>query len=126
MILRFVGVDGLTSLYTQLQAAGDGECLLDRLLKHLRVSYRVSDRDLAHISRFGAAIVVANHPCGMLEGALFASILRRIRPDTKILANELLARVPEIAGAIIAVDVFGGSTRRNASAVSRCLEHLEA
>lgn len=126
MILRFAGADALTSLYAELQTAGDGECLVDRLLTHLRVSYRVSDRDLAHIPRSGAAIVVANHPCGMLEGALLASMLRRIRPDTRILANELLAGVPEIAGAIIAVDVFGGSTRRNASAVSRCLEHLEA
>lgn len=126
MILRLAGVDALTSLYAELQAADDDKCLLDRLLTHLRVGYRISDRDLAHIPRSGAAIVVANHPCGLLEGALFASILSRIRPDTKILANELLAGVPEIAGAIIPLDVFGGSPRRNALAVSRCLDHLEA
>lgn len=126
MIFRFAGVDALTSLYSELQRAGDDKCFLDRLLTHLRVNYRVSDRDFAQIPRSGATILVANHPCGMLEGALFASMLRRIRCDTKILANELLARMPDVAGAVIPIDVFGGSSRRNASAVSRCLEHLRS
>jgi putative hemolysin len=126
MLLRLAGVDALTSLYAQLQSAGEGEGLIDRLLTRLRVSHRVADRDLAHIPRTGATIVVANHPCGMLEGALFASILRRVRQDVKILANDLLAQIPEIAEAIIPLDVFGGSARRNVSAVSRCLEHLES
>src|SRR5688500_1423493 len=126
MLLRYAGAEALTSLYAQLHQSCDGEHLLDRLLTRLRIVYRVSERDLAHVPRAGATVVVANHPCGMLEGALFTSILRRIRPDVKILANDMLARVPELAGSIIAVDVFHRSKGRNATAVSQCLQHLES
>jgi putative hemolysin len=121
---RLGGLDALTSLYGELRATGDREGIFDRLLTRLRVSYRVSERDLAHVPRSGATIVVANHPCGMLEGALFASVLKRIRPDTKILANELLAGIPELEELVIPVDVFQRGARGNVSAVSRCVEHL--
>ena len=40
-------------------------------------------------------LVVANHPLGCLEGMLLTRELLRHRPDTKVLANELLLRFPE-------------------------------
>jgi len=52
-------------------------------------------------------IAVANHPFGLLEGALLAEILTGIRPDARILANSLLASVPELRDRCIFVDPFG-------------------
>ena len=68
----------------------------ERLLQRLAVTYRVADRDLQHIPRKGPVVVVANHPFGILEGAILSTLLGRIRPDVKFLANDILTVIPEI------------------------------
>jgi putative hemolysin len=51
---------------------------------------------------------VANHPFGMLEGAILGSMLPRIRQDVKLMTNYLLAGLPEIEDKCIFVDPFNG------------------
>ena len=56
----------------------------------------MSELDLQQIPRTGATVIVANHPFGILEGAVLATVLQRIRPDVRFLANQVLGRIPEI------------------------------
>jgi putative hemolysin len=53
-------------------------------------------------------VVVANHPHGALDGLVLASLIRRIRPDVRLLANRLLARIPELRECCFFVDPFDG------------------
>src|ERR1041384_4975169 len=68
-----------------------------RALSALDVTADVSDADIARIPRTGPLVVVANHPFGGLDGLLLLDLLSRIRADLKLLGNQWLERLPELA-----------------------------
>jgi putative hemolysin len=123
LLNRVLGIDEIARIYDNLQALGESRCLADRLLDLLCVSYAVPDTDLAHIPRTGPTIVTVNHPFGILDGAILASLLGRIRPDVRFLANGILTIVPELRHLVIAVDPASCSS--NARGLRRSIEHLQ-
>ncbi len=78
------------------------------LLSELAVDYRVEPGDLARIPATGPLAIVANHPFGMLEAAILAAILSRARSDVKLMANSMLAAIPQMHDRFIFVNPFGG------------------
>lgn len=101
--------------------------LPERVLSQLAITYRVGERDLQQIPRSGPVVIVANHPFGILEGAVLATLLPRIRPDVRFLGNELLSVIPEIKDLLIPVDPLSGKSaaRRNSTGLRRAIEHLQ-
>jgi putative hemolysin len=90
----------------------------ERALRALGVSIDVDDA-LDRIPPAGPLVVVANHPFGGLDGLALLALLKRRRPDVKILVNQLLARLPEMRDDCLFVDTFGGAgaARRNFPAI---------
>ena len=72
--------------------------------------------------------MVVNHPFGILEGAVLATLLSRIRRDVKFLANGVLTAIPEIRDLIIPVDPTAGSSvvRSNGGGLRQALNFLAA
>src|SRR5437764_3163704 len=93
-LTRLLGFDEAERLYSSLQGAQDVR-LPEHLLNKLNVTVRAAEHDLEQIPRSGPVIVVANHPFGILEGAVLATLLMRVRPDVKFLGNEILSNIPE-------------------------------
>jgi putative hemolysin len=120
-VLRF---DRARDLYRELR--GDARGLAAALLARLAVDIQVSAEDLRQVPRQGPVIVAANHPHGILDGAVLATVLGALRPDVKFLANHLLGTVPELADLLIAVDPFGGSkaAAANRRGLRAALAHL--
>ena len=79
---------------------------LQSLLAEMRVDLRVAASDGARIPATGPVVVIANHPYGVLDGAILTVLLTRVRPDVKVLTNFLLADVPELQKHCIFVDPF--------------------
>src|SRR5215472_7809350 len=75
-------VKPLRQVYARVQGEEPG--ILERLLRELDITVRVAPQDLARVPRTGAALVVANHPFGILDGAALGAILLRVRQDTRI------------------------------------------
>ena len=127
MASRLIGLGQMARVYEALQAMGDAP-IAERLLDFLRVRCDVASADLARVPRSGAAIVAANHPFGVLEGAVLASVLRRVRSDVRFLANGILTAIPELRDLIVAVDPISGraAASGNSSGLRRALEHLRA
>ena len=98
----------LRALYGKLRAGSDRP-LMTALLAELRIRCEVEPEDRARIPVSGPVIAVANHPFGILEGAVLGDLLRKVRPDVKIMTNHLLEGVPELEGDCIFVDPFAGS-----------------
>jgi putative hemolysin len=103
-------------LYHRVQHSPEG-FRMDNLLAEMRVGLRVTAADIARIPATGPVVVVANHPFGVLDGAVLTVLLTRVRPDVKILTNFLLGDVPELHRHCIFVDPFqtalsAGSNRR--------------
>jgi hypothetical protein len=102
---KFVPVDRVRELYRRVQQSPEGFGL-ENLLAEMRVDLRVDAADAARIPATGQVVVVANHPFGMLDGAVLAVLLTRVRPDVKVMTNYLLSDVPELARHCIFVNPF--------------------
>ncbi|WP_321475754.1 GNAT family N-acyltransferase [uncultured Paludibaculum sp.] len=121
---RIFAIDQVEEIYGTLRTQDDGRPFLDRLLAELEITCTVCDRDLAHVPRSGPAVFVANHPFGILEGAVIATVLQRIRRDVRLLANGILGIFPEVRDLLLSVDPMGGAERRNSVPLRRALEFL--
>ncbi len=80
-----------------------------RALDTLDIQPVCPESDLAPVPVRGPLVIASNHPQGALDGLLLASVLRRARPDVRVLTNHLLSRIPELAALCFFVDPFGGS-----------------
>ena len=121
------GVLGLHRVDALIRPEGDTRSLPERLLSRLAVTYRTGERDIQQIPRTGPVVIVANHPFGILEGAILATVLARVRPDVRFLANELLSVIPEIRDLLIPVDAMAGGSapQRNAASWRKSIEFLQ-
>lgn len=106
-IEKLLRLDQFDRFYTN-PAAADSRSIAERSLALLNVRPQVADLDLARIPKQGPVVAVANHPFGLIEGAILAALLPSVRQDAKIMANHLLATIPEADESCIFVDPFGG------------------
>jgi len=111
---RALAIDRLNRLYQSFQPA-EGQIISDCMLSILQSGYMVAEDDLARIPASGPLVVVANHPFGGIEGLVLHALLKKVRPDVKLMANYLLGRVDGLRDDLILVDPFGGQSaaRRN-------------
>src|ERR1700741_4235360 len=124
---RALAFERLANLYRQVggKAASPGD-FAAQALDFLQVRFELDERQLERIPRTGPAVVVANHPYGGLEGLFLIAQLQRYRGDSLFIANELLARIPEIRDVLLPVDAFGGrrAAKKNSRALRTALRHV--
>jgi putative hemolysin len=126
LLERLMPLRRVRELYSRAQQPVN-RSLLENLLSEMQVEYRVADSDLARVPAPGPAIVIANHPFGILDGTILGAILNRVRPDVKIVTNSLLSAVPELRECCFFVDPFGSrqSLETNRRALKQSLSWLE-
>jgi len=73
-------------------APATGFAFVERTLDHLRVSYRVDERERENIPVEGPLLVVANHPLGMTDALALISLIGSVRQDVRILGNDHFPR----------------------------------
>src|SRR5580700_2923604 len=122
---RLSPVGKVRDLYRRVQRSPEG-FRLEGLLAEMRVDLRFNDADRSRIPATGPVVVVANHPYGVLDGAILTVLLTRVRPDVKVLTNLLLAHVPELRTHCIFLDPFQSdrSVQSNRKAVREALAWL--
>lgn len=127
LLERGLALDRLKQLYNEASAAGNPPDILARALCILKIDCEIESGSLDSIPRSGPVLVTANHPFGLVEGALLASILPRLRPDVRILANVALSALPELHDLFIFADPFGrrSTVGANATALKECLHWLD-
>src|SRR5215468_574021 len=100
---KFIPLQEINEIYERVQRR---ECRswFDGLLEEMKISFRVAESDVKRIPNHGAALVVSNHPFGILDGAVLGALLCRLRDDVKIMTNFLLHGVAELQDHCIFVD----------------------
>ena len=96
------------------------------ILKGLDIRYQCASGSTGRTPKHGPAMVVANHPFGIIEGIILLDFLSFVRPDVRLLANSVLATLPQLKDRIFAVDPFAGpdAVRHNQKAVRQSIAWL--
>jgi putative hemolysin len=123
-----LGVPRVNACYALTQAMDPALPFAERALRSLAATYVVAEEERAAIPAKGPLVVVSNHPFGGIEGVILLSLLQRVRPDVRVLANYMLGAMPELRPHCILVDPFGS---RRAAAVNirpmkECLRWLQS
>lgn len=67
-----------------------------RAMDLLEIELTTPQAQIDLIPKSGPVVIVANHPHGLVDGMILAELVRRVRPDFKILTRSLLTNVPVI------------------------------
>jgi putative hemolysin len=102
---KFIPMREARELYRRVRSTPEG-FRLEALLAEMKIELELQPSDFERIPAKGPLVAIANHPFGVLDGAALAVLLSRVRPDVRVLANSLLAGIPELHKHCIFVDPF--------------------
>ena len=126
-IERLLGLHKLAVLYDQRPRGLNTKEFLVHALDRLRIRLKIVDEDkrLEWVPTSGPLLIVANHPLGGLEGVAITKLMLAIRPDTKVLTNELLTQFEELEPVFIGVNVISeNASRENMLGVREAMRHI--
>jgi putative hemolysin len=128
LLKRLLYVDAINAGHRELVATGTPETFFSRTLEILGCKYEVSASDLERIPQDGPLVVMSNHPLGGLDGIIMGDLLRRRRPDVKLMANFLLKKIQFADQHMIFVDPFAAAkpSVKNLAPLRECLKHLKS
>ncbi|UDQ99032.1 lysophospholipid acyltransferase family protein [Lentisphaerota bacterium WC36G] len=109
LLKKVSGLRKLDPLYNEIFGTNqpfNHNFLAQKILDTMNINLEISVEQLDHIPKDGPLIVVSNHPYGGLDGIALLAILKRVRPDVKLMANYLLGEIPNLENDLISVDPF--------------------
>jgi len=120
---QFAQLRDIERLYEQCQHES-GLAFVDLLLEHLCITVSYNPAELQRLPA-GAFVAVANHPCGLLDGLVLLHVLGKVRPELRVVANELLASLlPHLTKQLVLVSPERAAAGRNVPGVRRLLRYL--
>ncbi|KFL33568.1 MULTISPECIES: lysophospholipid acyltransferase family protein [unclassified Sulfurospirillum] len=100
---------------------------VEAVLEYFNFGYTISNKDKTNIPSSGRIIIIANHPLGALDALALISLIKEIRSDVKVLANDVLMQIEPLSGLIIPIDNLTGATAKESiKKVYDALERDEA
>lgn len=103
-IEKFGGQRKLKRLYFQHQeCVRGGENFFDAAIRLLRMKVEYDEAALAATPATGPVLFISNHPYGVLDGITLTWLATKVRPDTKVLANDVLCQARETADNLLPV-----------------------
>lgn len=101
----------------------EGYDFVEGVLRYFDFNLRLRELERARIPATGRVVIAANHPIGSLDGLALVNLVRQVRPDVKVVANDLLMSLAPMHSVLLPVDNMGGNTaRRN---LKNIRQHLE-
>ncbi|MGH7488178.1 MAG: lysophospholipid acyltransferase family protein, partial [bacterium] len=81
-----------------------GETFWAAAVRKLELNIVCNESALAQWPRKGPLVIVANHPFGVLDGLVISHLTAKVRPDFRILTNNVLTRADEIREHLLPID----------------------
>lgn len=86
----------------------EGFDFVDQVLDFFDFTYRVKANEIERIPAHGRVVIIANHPIGSLDGLALLRMVGEIRPDVKVVANEILSALKPLQSLLLPVDNMNG------------------
>lgn len=105
-----------------------GAKFADSLLKDLGVDYKIGNAERLRSLPEGAFITVSNHPYGGIDGVMLIDLMAAIRPDYKLMVNQLLSLIKTMEDNFISVRPKTGDKNdptESINGIRRTLQHLK-
>ena len=104
-----------------------GMDFVEQVLESFQFSYAVTERERENIPVSGRLVIVANHPIGTLDGLALLKLVHDVRPDVRIVANDVLASVQALQPCLLPVRMLGGiSVKEQIGRIEEALRREEA
>ncbi|MBN2647907.1 MAG: lysophospholipid acyltransferase family protein [Thiotrichales bacterium] len=104
-----------------------GFAFLDQVLNHFEFSYQVNSEQLKRLPADGRVLIVANHPLGSLDGLALLKLVRSVRSDVRIVANDLLTNIDPLQELFLPLDNLSRNPKKTVfKAILQALEQEQA
>ncbi len=119
-IEKIGGQRRLKKLYVKHQSNVDaGEDFFESAIRILRLNVDYDVQALQAVPTNGPVVFISNHPYGVLDGITLTWLVRKVRPDVKVLANAVLCQAPEAVNNLLPVDFAPTREARETNVRSR-------
>lgn len=115
LVMRLFAMDKVNRLYER-SCDQVGADFAASLLKDLGVNYSVGNIERLQNLPEGAFITVSNHPYGGIDGIMLIDLMAGIRPDYKVMVNQVLSLVEAMDENFISVKPRVGHKTLDATA----------
>ena len=103
-LFRWMDIDKVNHIHAnhhKLRGSAFTSAMLNDPLMDVR--YEVHNKEILEQLPKGAFITVSNHPIGSLDGIILIDIFASIRPDFRVMVNEILAHISAMEDNFISV-----------------------
>jgi putative hemolysin len=83
---------------------------IEQVFDYFSFSYSVRPNEVERIPVQGKAVIIANHPIGTLDGMALVKMVSEVRPDVKVVANDMLMIIDPLHSHFLPVDNMHGGT----------------
>lgn len=100
---------------------------VEAVLDYFHFSYKFSSNQIENIPSSGRVVIIANHPLGALDALSLIHLVKRVRSDIKVVANDLLGKIDQLKPILVGVDAFGEQvSRESVRQIHQSLKNEEA
>ncbi|MBP8959067.1 MAG: lysophospholipid acyltransferase family protein [Bacteroidales bacterium] len=128
LLMRIFSLDKVNKVYKN-SIEFTGAKFTSSLLNDLGIKYIIGNVErLKFLPKEGPFITISNHPYGGLDGIILVDLIAAIRPDFKLMVNNILAKVKTMKDNFIPVIPVSnekiGITRANLDGIRETIRHL--
>lgn len=110
----------IANQYAYLQ----GVDFVEQVLASFDFSFTVPANEIENIPCEGRVVIFANHPIGSLDGLALIKLISEIRPDIKVVANELLMALEPLHSILLPVrNMTGGTPKQHLEKIHQHLRN---
>ncbi|MCH9813429.1 MAG: lysophospholipid acyltransferase family protein [Epsilonproteobacteria bacterium] len=125
-VKRLIHENDINSFLEKNQNLGPYE-FIEKVLDYFSFSYKSSNKDLENIPVSGRVVIIANHPLGALDALSLIHMIKGIRSDIKVVANDMLGQIEQLKPILISVDAFNSKiAKESIQQVYSALDNEEA
>jgi putative hemolysin len=85
---------------------------VEQILRYMGIRCETDMSELENIPAQGPVVLVANHPIGSLDGLALLKTIAAVRPDVRIVANQILSHLEPLAEVLLVVENMSGPASR--------------